>query len=128
MPHFTECQTAYTDELEDDEAFEFNGINGISHTNNNNSTVYMHAGVCSEHVDEESSGDEAEGDQPLIRELDLEGVVAQVPDLLEPTPEHQPTVEDTTPSQQHVAPGERGETERVHTILRHLYPCMILLQ
>ena len=51
-PVKTLCHTlpnAYTDELEDDEAFEFDDINGISHTNNN-STVYMHAGVCSNGV------------------------------------------------------------------------------
>ena len=50
--------------------------------------------------------------QPLIRELELDGVAAQVPDLLEPSPEHPPTVEEPTsgtPSQQHAAPGFTGE-------------------
>ena len=70
-------------------------------------------GVCNQHVDEDNSDDDMGGNQPLIRELDLE---AQVPDdLLEPTPEHQPTVQDPTPSQQHAALGERRETERVQS-------------
>ena len=87
----------------------------------------MHAGVCNEHVDEDSSDDNMGGNQPLIRELDLDGVVAQVPDdLLEPTPEHQPTVQDATPSQQYAAQGERRETERVHTIQRYSNACMTL--
>lgn len=110
MPHLTQCQTAYTDEQEDDELFEFNGISTINNTNNR-VIVYMHAGVFDVPA-EDSSDDEAEGSQPLIRELDLDGVVAQVPDLLAhtPAPESQPTI---TPSQQHAAPGEREETERV---------------
>ena len=110
MPHLTQCQTAYTDEQEDDELFEFNGISTINNTNNR-VIVYMHAGVFDVPA-EDSSDDEAEGSQPLIRELDLDGVVAEVPDLLAhtPAPESQPTI---TPSQQHDAPGEREETERV---------------
>ena len=78
----------------------------------------MHAGVCNEHV-EESSDMEAEANQSLIRELELDGVAAQVPDLLEPSLEHQPTTEEPTPgtpSQQHAAPGATGEAERVHII------------
>ena len=61
---------------------------------------------------EDRSDNEVEGSQPFIRELDLDGVVAQVPDLLAhtPAPESQPTI---TPSQQHAAPGVREETERV---------------
>ena len=50
----------------------------------------MHAGVRNEHV-EDSSDEEAEANQPLIRELELDRVVAQVPDLLETqsrTPAH----------------------------------------
>ena len=75
----------------------------------------MHAGVCNEHV-EDSSGEEAEANQPLIRELELDGVAAQVPDLLEPSPEHQPTTKEPTPgtAQQYAAPGAT-EAERVHT-------------
>ena len=75
------------------------------------SIVYMHAGVCNEHAE----------DMPLIRELELHGVAAQVPDLLEPSPEHQP---ESTPSQ-HAAPGATGEAERVHIIQKlHINPCM----
>ena len=78
--------------------------------------MYVHAGVCNEHV-EDSSDEEAEANQPLIRELELDGVAAQVPDLLEPSQEHQPTTEEPTPgtAQQHAAPGATGEAERVHT-------------
>ena len=78
----------------------------------------MHAGVCNEHV-EGNSDERAEVNQPLMRELELDEVAAQVPDLLEPSPEHQPTIEEPTPgtpSQQHAAPGATGEAERVHII------------
>ena len=46
----------------------------------------MHTGVCNEHA--EDSDEEGEASQPLIRELELDGVAAQVPDVLEPSPEH----------------------------------------
>ena len=79
----------------------------------------MHAGVCNEHA--EDSDEEGEASQPLIRELELDGIAAQVPDLLEPSPEHQP---ESTPSQ-HAAPGVTGEAERVHIIQKlHINPCM----
>ena len=70
----------------------------------------MHAGVCNEHV-EDSSNEEVEASQPLIRELELDGVAVQVPDLLEPSPEYQP---EPTPSQ-YAAPGAT-EAERVYII------------
>ena len=75
----------------------------------------MHTGVCNEHV-EGGSDEEAEANQPLTRELELDGVAAQVPDLLEPSQEHQPTTEEPTPgtAQQHAAP-EATEAKRVHT-------------
>ena len=46
----------------------------------------------------------------------VDEVAAQVPGLLEPSPEHQPTIEEPTrgtPSQQHAAP---EEIESVHII------------
>ena len=78
----------------------------------------MHAGVCYEHAED---SDEEEASQPLIVELELDGVAAQVPDLLEPSPEHQP---ESTPSQ-HTAPGATAEAELVHNIQKlHINPCM----
>ena len=78
----------------------------------------MHTGVCNEHA--EDSDEEGEASQPLIRELELDGVAAQVPDLLEPSPEHQP---ESIPSQ-HAAP-RATEAERVHIIQKlHINPCM----
>ena len=82
----------------------------------------MHTGVCNEHA--EDSDEEGEASQPLIRELELDGVAAQVPDLLEPSPEHQP---ESTPSQ-HTAPGATAEAELVHNIQKlHMHDSVLII-
>ena len=49
--------------------------------------MYIHAGVYNEYV-KDSSDDKAKTIQSLTRELELGGVAALLPDLLEPSPEH----------------------------------------
>ena len=120
-PYQMTNSTIDEEDQEEDTPFQFNGKKQT--LTKQQSLTYACVGLCNDDDNDEDEG----GNDPLIRELDLDAVAALVPvDLLEPSQqqpsqqepsqhEHTPSSSDQTPTPTPEAHSQGGERE-VHIL------------